>query len=357
MPPTRQVYRRSPKVAGDATSGSTLILTEEEPITLTDLHSILIRVHAVSLNYRDVNIIHGTNPWAVKADGIPCSDAAGVVVEIGSKVTDFQVGDKVSPIFDQLAINGTEQSRQWLGGEVDGVLATHVVFPAEKCVKFPEHLSFEEAACLPNAGITAWSALMGTRGELQVGKTVLIQGTGGVSMMAVKMARVAGCKVILTSSSDEKLERVRRECENESRPKIQVVNYKTNERWDEEVVRLNGGRGVDIAIENGGNSTLKRTMGAMAKKGVIGQVGYLGGQSTAGLDGMLSTLIDKTITLQGINVGSKLDQDKMNQAIAANEMRLTDVIDRTFQFDEAIAAMEYLWSGQHVGKVVIQVKQ
>lgn len=239
---TRHVYRRSPKVAGDVTSGSTLVLTEEEPITLTDPHSILIRVHAVSLNYRDVNIIHGTNPWAVKADGIPCSDAAGVVVEIGSKVTDFKVGDKVSPIFDQQAMNGTEQSREWLGGEVDGVLATHVVFPADKCVKPPEHLSFEEAACLPNAGITAWSALMGTKGELQVGKTVLIQGTGGVSMMAVKMARAAGCKVILTSSSDEKLERVRRECDRESGPNVQVVNYTTNERWDEEVVRLNGGR-------------------------------------------------------------------------------------------------------------------
>jgi NADPH:quinone reductase-like Zn-dependent oxidoreductase len=167
----RKTYRR------DALKPNTLSLVIDlfENDVVLRPHEILIRIHAISLNYRDINILNGTNPWPTSATGVPCSDAAGSVSAVGSDVTRFDIGDRVSPIFDQKSITGQEQSRQWLGGEVDGVLATHVVFSEEKVVKIPEHLSWVEAACLPCAGLTAWSALA-IGGHLVAGKTVLIQG-------------------------------------------------------------------------------------------------------------------------------------------------------------------------------------
>ena len=166
---TRQVYRRH-----GTDFPQTLKLIDEE-ISLSEPTDVLIRVHAISLNFRDANILNGTNPWPVAPSGIPCSDASGVVIAVGRSVTRFSVGDRVCPIFDQKSITGLEQSREWLGGEVDGVLATHVLFSEEKIVKFPKHLSWAEAACLPCAGLTAWNALA-YDGSLMPGKTVLIQG-------------------------------------------------------------------------------------------------------------------------------------------------------------------------------------
>ena len=166
---TRTCYRRH-----GSRSPQVLELVEE-PVQIKEPTEVMIRVHAVALNYRDANILNGTNPWAVSASGIPCSDASGTIIAIGSKVTRFANGDRVCPIFDQLSISGFEQSREWLGGEIDGVLATHVVFPEEKVVKFPPHLTWVEAACLPCAGLTAWNGL-NFEGTLTAGKTVLIQG-------------------------------------------------------------------------------------------------------------------------------------------------------------------------------------
>jgi NADPH:quinone reductase-like Zn-dependent oxidoreductase len=180
----------------------------EEAIAISKPNDVLLEIQAVALNFRDTNILHGTNPWAVKPDGIPCSDAAAVVVGVGSDVKLFKPGDRVSPIFDQHSITGHEQSREWLGGEVDGILATHCIFPEDKLVKLPTHLSSAEAAYLPCAGLTAWSALT-VNDSLQPGISVLIQGTGGVSMAALKIARAAGCSIILTSSSGAKLTRLR----------------------------------------------------------------------------------------------------------------------------------------------------
>lgn len=167
-PTTRQFYRRSGPYP------QTLQLFDEQ-IVLKEPTDILIRIHAITLNYRDANMIHGTNPWPVSSNGIPCSDAAGEIIAIGSHVTRFSIGDKVSPILDQKSITGKEQDRLWLGGEVDGVLASHVVFPQENVVKIPEHLSWAEAATLPCAGLTAWSTLA-YHGNLVGGKSVLIQG-------------------------------------------------------------------------------------------------------------------------------------------------------------------------------------
>lgn len=166
---TRKLYRRS------GTPGLQTLNLATEEISLQTPTEILIHVHAISLNYRDANILHGTNPWPVSSHGIPCSDAAGSVLSIGASVTRFKVGDKVCSILDQESITGKEQERLWLGGETDGVLASHLVVDQELCVKIPEGLSWKEAACLPNAGVTAWSALGGSSG-LRPGMTILIQG-------------------------------------------------------------------------------------------------------------------------------------------------------------------------------------
>lgn len=165
---TRKVYRRN------ATKLNTLDQTEDS-IGLKRTTDILIKAHAVALNYRDINILNGTNPWPTLSGGIPCSDAAGEVIAIGSDVSRFKVGDRVCPILDQKSISGREQEREWLGGEVDGVLADHLVFNEERLVKIPTHLSWAEAACLPNAALTAWSALA-MNGTVAAGKTVLTQG-------------------------------------------------------------------------------------------------------------------------------------------------------------------------------------
>lgn len=174
---TRECYRRF----GETSPQSLKPMKEE--IQLSEPTDVLIRIHAIALNYRDVNILNGTNPWAVSATGIPCSDAAGEVIGIGRSVTRFKISDRVSPIFDQNSVTGFEQTRLWLGGEIDGVLATHVIFPEEKLVKFPEHLSWAEAACLPCAGLTAWNALA-YNGSLIAGKTVLIQGKSNLVFYA-----------------------------------------------------------------------------------------------------------------------------------------------------------------------------
>jgi NADPH:quinone reductase-like Zn-dependent oxidoreductase len=173
MPVHRSVYRRNP--SGGTTLGSRLALTQEALPSPLPPTSLLIRVHAVSLNFRDANMLNGTNPFETKADGVPCSDAAGEVAGVGGLVSEFKIGDRVIPILDQKAITGREQEREWLGGEVDGVLADYIVFDQAKVVRVPEGLSWAEACCLPNAGVTAWSGIAG-KGSLVPGMTVLLQG-------------------------------------------------------------------------------------------------------------------------------------------------------------------------------------
>ncbi|KAE8446475.1 hypothetical protein EG329_011938 [Mollisiaceae sp. DMI_Dod_QoI] len=326
---SRTVYRRN-------TSKINALDVLNEPRNPLKATEILIRVRAISLNYRDVNILNGTNPWPVSADGIPCSDAAGEVIAVGAEVSRFKIGDRVSPIFDQKSITGLEQSREWLGGEVDGVLSDYVVFSEEKAVLVPGHLSWAEAACLPCAGLTAWNGLA-VGGELASGKTVLIQGTGGVSLMALKLASAAGCKVIISSSSDEKLEKVRKIAGSK---RISTINYNTTPEWEHEVLRLNDGNGVDIVLENGGTSSLLRSFAATSKRGIISQIGYLGRQDPKDLDGLVSILIDKTITLRGINVGSRLEFEALNRVVSVNEMSFEDIIDKKFSFGETEEAFK-----------------
>ena len=309
-PIRRKLYRRH-------ASELNKLVYQEDSIENIGPKDVLLKVHAVSLNYRDVNILNGTNPWPVLTSGIPCSDAAGEIIAIGSDVKRFSVGDRVFPIVDQKSITGQEQEREWLGGEVNGILASHLVFDEERLVKIPGYLSWTEATSLPCAGVTAWTGLA-VNGELLRNKTILIQGlsatssslpwilerafadtfeigTGGVSLMAAKLAAAADCKVILTSSSDEKLRRVNH---IDGLAEAIPINYKTNPEWHEEAVRVNNMRGADIVIENGGTSSLLQSCAAVAKRGIISQVGYLGPQNTNDLKDLLPALIEKAINLR-----------------------------------------------------------
>ncbi|OQU98519.1 hypothetical protein CLAIMM_04293 [Cladophialophora immunda] len=342
---SRKAYRRT----DDYTPGipRVQLVTETLPLPLTAT-SVLIKVYAVSLNYRDANIANGGNPWPVTPHGIPCNDAAGEIIAVGEGVRTLNIGDRVAPIIDTENLTGRESTRSWLAADEDGVLADYLVFAEEKLTKLPDHLDWVEACLIPCAGVTAWTALK----DIGVGKSVLIQGTGGVAMIALKLARAAGLKVILSSSSDAKLERIRKQF---SDPPIFTTNYATNPQWHEEVLELTGGAGVDLVVEIGGTQTLVKSMKCTRRGGTISQVGYLSKQSLEDLAEFLPLLIDRRINLRGINGGSKLEQEDLCAALSATQMRFKDIIDKVYDFTDADEAIEDIWQGRQVGKLVIRV--
>jgi len=274
---------------------------------------------------------------------VPLSDGAGEVVEIGSGVTRWTVGDRVAGCFFQGWIEGpitAAKASTALGGAIDGVLSETVVLHESGLVAVPNHLSFEEASCLPCAALTAWNALFET-GRVGPGTTVLLQGTGGVSIFALQFAKAAGARVILTSSSDEKLERAR------SMGADHTINYRTEENWDKAAAAF---AEVDLIVEVGGAGTLGRSLRAVRSGGQIVSIGLLTGGAS---ELTLGFLLTKNITLTGIYVGSRLMFEAMNRAIAQHELH--PVVDRTVPFEEAPAALAHLASGAHFGKVVISV--
>ncbi|OAL37906.1 hypothetical protein AYO20_02739 [Fonsecaea nubica] len=323
------------------------LVTEPLPLSLAAT-SVLIKVHAVSLNYRDANIANGGNPWPVTPHGIPCNDAAGEIIAVGEGVRKFRVGDRVAPIIDTENLTGRESTRSWLAADEDGVLADYLVFSEEKLTKLPEHLDWTEASLIPCAGVTAWAALK----DIGVGKSVLIQGTGGVAMIALKLARTAGLKVILSSSSDAKLGRIKAQFPT---PPLLTVNYAKTPQWHQEVLDLTGGEGVDLVLEMGGTQTLVKSMKCTRRGGTVSQVGYLSKQSLDELAEFVPVLIDRRIILRGINGGSKLEQEDLCAAISATQMRFNDIIDKVYDFTQADEAIEDIWQGRQVGKLVIQI--
>ncbi|KAM0348262.1 hypothetical protein ACHAPU_004230 [Fusarium lateritium] len=345
QPAQRQAWRRT----DDYAKGTPKVKLVDEDLPLP-LHptAVLIRVHAVALNYRDANIANGGNPWPVTPNGVPGNDAAGEIISIGSRVSLVSVGDRVAPITDSEFVNARSTGRSWLAANEDGILATHIIFDEKLVTKIPDHLDWIQASIIPCAGTTAWSALKGAT----IGQTVLIQGTGGVSNFALKLARACGLRVILTSSSDEKLEQIKKQF---GKPEIQTVNYKTYPEWHKEVLRLTNGIGVDLVIENGGSSSLVRSMECTRRGGIVSQVGYLGGPKPEHLKEFVSTVIDRRLNVRGINAGSKDDQDELMAAISATQMTFEDILDSTWSFDKAEEAIEYVWQGKQVGKVVIKL--
>lgn len=323
-----------------------------EHLTLTDrpdprpgAGQVVVRIRSVSLNFRDKLVIHGSYSRKLRLPLVPCSDAAGEVMAIGEGVNRFRVGDRVMANFMPGWIEGEvneEKAKTALGAGVDGVLAERVVFDQRSLVEVPEMLSFEEAATLPCAGVTAWNALM-VFGKVKAGETVLLLGTGGVSLFALQLSRIAGALVIITSSSDEKLARAR------ALGAAAGINYVTTPDWEEQVRKLTGGRGVDHVVEVGGAETLAKSARAARFGGHIALVGNLTGRG--GVD--FVPLFMKCLRLSGILVGSRAMFEEMNRAIANTGMR--PVVDRVFAFEQATEALSYMESGARFGKVVIRV--
>lgn len=328
----------------DSTGGIDAVKRVDLPDPTPGPGEVLVRIRANSLNYRDLGITRGGYARNDRRPVIPLSDGAGEVVAAGDGVTRFEPGDRVVASFfrDWVAGDVTEElMHSALGGGIDGTLCELVCLPERAWLPIPGHLSFEEAATLPCAAVTAWQALV-SLGGLKAGDVVLTLGTGGVSVFALQFAKLHGATVVITSGSDEKLARAR------SLGADAGVNYKSNPGWHEEARRLTGGRGVDHVIEVGGPGTFERSLAATAVSGRVSLIGVLTGG--AGAVNPMAALFNR-ITVQGIYVGSVEMFAAMNRAIAAAKLR--PVIDRVFGFDEALDAYRHLKSGAHFGKVVI----
>jgi NADPH:quinone reductase-like Zn-dependent oxidoreductase len=309
---------------------------------------VKVRVHAISLNYRDLMVVQGQYNPRMALPRVPCSDGAGEVVAVGAGVTQWKPGDRVAGIFMQNWIEGrpnAAKSKGALGGDVDGMLATEVVLSEHGLVSFPDHLSYEEAATLPCAAVTAWNALF-TTADTQPGDTVLIQGTGGVSIFALQFAKLAGARVLGISSSDEKLERAK------GLGLDAGSNYRTMPDWEKWTYEQTGGEGVDLVVDVGGASTLARAVKATRHGGTIAQIGVLAGAND-GVD--IRPLHAKHIRLHGVYVGSRANFVAMNKAISL--ARLKPVIDdKVFSFSEAPAALRHMEGASHFGKIVISAE-
>ncbi len=305
---------------------------------------VLLRMKAWSLNYRDLMVVKGQYNPRLKLPLIPLSDGVGVVAEVGAGVTRVKAGDRVAGAFMPGWVEGKltdAKAKSALGAGPDGLLAEYAVLPAEGVVEVPAHLSDEEAATLPCAAVTAWHALV-TEGRIQAGETVLIQGTGGVSLFALQFARMSGAGVIATSSSNAKLSRVQQMGASHG------INYKTTPDWEKKVLELTGGVGVDHVVEVGGAGTLPRSLKAVRLGGTISLIGILSG---VGEFNPLPVLM-KGVRVQGIFVGSREMFEAMNRAISLHQMK--PVVDRVFPFGEVREALKYLESGSHFGKIVIR---
>ncbi|UPK96200.1 hypothetical protein LCI18_007135 [Fusarium solani-melongenae] len=314
-------------------------------------HEVLLKIHAVSLNFRDVGMITGRYPTEVEERGIPCSDCAAEVIRKGSAVTDFAVGDHVSPIFDQNNISWDEKlPAACLGGDIPGVLREYAVFEDRFLVQIPQYLSWEEGALLACAGATAWVAL-DSPVSAPKGTVALLQGTGGVSMFALMICLAANIQPIITSSSDEKLETIKK-----LDPKIQGINYRKFPKLADEARRITDGRGVDYVINNSGPASIPDDLDALCiKDGTVSLVGFLEGFKADWDPMSIMEVFAKRGKIQGPGVGSKSDFEKLNQFLEQNKVSLSPIIDRVFPFNESKAAFDYLDSGKHVGKIVIRI--
>ena len=306
---------------------------------------VLLRMGAASLNYRDLLTVKGLYNPKQPLPLVPCSDGAGQVVAVGENVSRVAVGDRVATLFAQGWLSGEpdrDKLRSTLGGPLDGTLAELMVLDQNGVVPVPDHLGDEEAATLPCAAVTAWSALT-TPGPIEAGEVVVAQGTGGVSIFALQLAKLCGARVIVTSSSDAKLERAR------DLGAWATINYVERPDWGREVRKLTGGRGADLVVEVGGAGTLAQSLDAVRIGGRIALIGVLSG-TAAKID--VIPLLMKQVRVQGLLVGDRAGFESMNRAIGQHGMR--PVIDRLFAFEETRAALEHMGDGKHFGTICIR---
>jgi NADPH:quinone reductase-like Zn-dependent oxidoreductase len=307
---------------------------------------ILVKVHAVSLNYRDLLTVQGLYNPKMALPRIPCSDGAGEVVEVGDQVSSVRVGQRVAGIFMQNWLDGRltpERGRGALGGDVDGMLAEYVVLKEEGVVPIVEKLSYGEAATLPCAGVTAWNAVVHA-GKTKAGDVVVIQGTGGVSIFALQFAKMLGAKVLGTSSSDEKLKKAR------ALGLHSGINYKQSPDWSTWVREQTAKSGADLVVEVGGTGTLNHSLKAVRVGGVIAQIGVLS-HSDEPIE--IASILRRQVEIKGIYVGSREHFEEINRAIEANDLH--PAISDVYAFDRAKDALRAMEGGSHFGKIVIQV--
>ncbi|HKQ87429.1 MAG TPA: NAD(P)-dependent alcohol dehydrogenase [Candidatus Acidoferrales bacterium] len=317
-------------------------------ITPPGAGQVLVAIKAVSLNYRDLLVVTGRYSPNLPKPLVIASDGAGEVIAVGEGVRNFKVGERVAGSFFQNWERGEidrDAAPSALGGSIDGVLATARVFEERGLVHVPEHLSYEEAATLPCAAVTVWNALVHTA-HVKSGDTVLLMGTGGVSIFGLQFAAMHGARTIITSSSDDKLARATKLGASET------INYLQAPEWHKEVLRLTNGRGVDIVLEVGGAGTLAKSLRAVRPGGQVSLIGVLAGIADP-LN--IGPILHNSVRLQGIYVGSVEMFEAMNRAIAANKLK--PVVDRTFSFEQAREALRYMENGRHFGKIVIRVAE
>lgn len=306
---------------------------------------VLVKMTAASLNFRDLRVVQGIYNPRLKRPMRPLSDGSGVVEEVGPGVERWRKGDRVAGIFMQKWIDGPinrEKFNSALGGAIQGVLAEYVLFSDDGLISVPASLNDEEAACLPCAAVTAWHALFENEPAVP-GQTVLVQGTGGVSIFALQFAKAAGLRAIVSSSSDEKLERVR------SMGAAETINYRKTPEWQEIARKLTDGVGVDNVVEVGGSDTMPKSLKAVRMGGLVTVIGVLSGAEPTVAP---TAILMNTIRVQGIYVGSRWMFERMNCAIAFHKIK--PVIDRVFPWTEFPDALRYMEKQQHLGKICLR---
>jgi NADPH:quinone reductase-like Zn-dependent oxidoreductase len=327
-----------------ATTGIDGLRLAEHPTPRIGPRQVLVRIRAASLNYRDVMILSGAYVRGVNLPRIPLSDGAGEVVEVGSEVTRVKAGDRVCGTFFQHWVTGPvfpQIQETALGGTAEGVLTEYALLEAEGVVRFPDRLSFAEAATLPCAALTAWHGLV-EAGGLKAGDTVLLLGTGGVSIFGLQFAHAAGARAIITSSSDDKLERARKLGASDT------INYAKTPKWAPVLHEITGGRGADLVLEVAGGATTQQTLEAMRHGG---HIAIIGARSGPGGELDRRMVLQKGLRVTGINVGSRAMFEAMNRAIEVAGVK--PVIDRSYDIADSVAAYRDFMTGKHFGKVVI----
>jgi NADPH:quinone reductase-like Zn-dependent oxidoreductase len=318
----------------------------ERPDPSLQQGQVRVRVKAVSLNYRDLMTVKHGGARGAKLPLIPCSDGAGEVVEVGPGVTRIRKGERVAGIFFQNWLGGDITAGNFasaLGGSLDGMLADHVVLHEDGLVRTPDYMTHEDAASLPCAAVTAWQGMV-TKGNMKAGDTILVQGTGGVSIFALQFGVMAGARVIITSSSDDKLAHAKQ------LGAWETINYKTTPEWAKRTLALTNGEGVDHVVEVGGAGTLEQSFQATRVGGTVSLIGVL-----TGFNGKIDPypVLMKGLRLQGIYVGSREMFEAMNKALTIHQTK--PVIDRVFPFAETREAFKHLESAAHFGKIVIAI--
>ncbi len=317
----------------------------EKAIPQPAAREVLVRVHAVSLNYRDLMTVVGSYNPKLALPRVPLSDGAGEVVSVGPEVTRLAAGDRVAGIFMQNWLDGVPTAAKYrgaLGGDIDGMMAEYVVLAEDGLVHIPEYMTYEQAATLPCAAVTAWNAILAA--GLKSGDTVLIQGTGGVSVFALQFAKALGARVLGTSSSDEKLARAA------ALGLDAGLNYRSRPQWADWVLEQTDSEGVDLVVEVGGAGTFSQSLKAVRIGGTISQIGVLT-QSDEPVT--IPLILRKQVHLRGIYVGSRYDFEQMNRALV--QTRLLPVVDQVYPMAEAQEAFRAMEKGSHFGKLVVRM--